>query len=179
MQGWPASGVELLNPVLAEAMVEAGVEGRDLAAVAATTGPGLIGSLLVGVSFAKSAAWGLGKPLRGTAALALAPKKITLGAHVALTLVLTSSSPKAQKLAVDYAVHHVKADGSTSPKVFKGWVAELPPHATLTLTKRHPVKPITTRRTSRCPRLTTRTAHVAPRTTPRETLPIRKRRTAP
>jgi N6-L-threonylcarbamoyladenine synthase len=53
--------VELLNPVMAEAMVEAGVEGPDLAAVAATTGPGLIGSLLVGVSAAKalSLVWGV------------------------------------------------------------------------------------------------------------------------
>ena len=35
----------------------------DLDAVAVTAGPGLIGSLLVGVSFAKSAAWAAGKPL--------------------------------------------------------------------------------------------------------------------
>lgn len=53
--------VELLTPVLAEALVEAGVEGSDLAAVAATVGPGLIGSLLVGVSAAKALAlvWGV------------------------------------------------------------------------------------------------------------------------
>jgi N6-L-threonylcarbamoyladenine synthase len=51
--------VELLTPVVAEALLEAGVEGRDLDAVAATIGPGLIGSLLVGVSAAKaySLAW--------------------------------------------------------------------------------------------------------------------------
>ena len=35
----------------------------DLDAVAVTEGPGLIGSLLVGVSFAKSAAWAAGKPV--------------------------------------------------------------------------------------------------------------------
>jgi len=53
--------VELLTPVVAEALLEAGVEGRDLGAVAATIGPGLIGSLLVGVSAAKaySLAWRL------------------------------------------------------------------------------------------------------------------------
>src|SRR6202022_1634346 len=51
--------LELLTPVVAEAMVEAGVDGRELDAVAATVGPGLIGSLLVGVSAAKaySLAW--------------------------------------------------------------------------------------------------------------------------
>jgi len=45
---------ELLNPVVAEALLEAGCEGRDLAAVACTVGPGLVGALLVGVSAAKA-----------------------------------------------------------------------------------------------------------------------------
>jgi N6-L-threonylcarbamoyladenine synthase len=48
--------VELLTPVVAEALVEAGVEGEEVDAVAATAGPGLIGSLLVGVSAAKAMA---------------------------------------------------------------------------------------------------------------------------
>src|SRR5438876_347162 len=46
--------VEMLMPVVAQALVEAGVVGADIDAVAATVGPGLIGSLLVGVSAAKS-----------------------------------------------------------------------------------------------------------------------------
>ena len=46
--------LELLTPVIAEALVEAGVEGSGIAAVAATIGPGLIGSLLVGVAEAKA-----------------------------------------------------------------------------------------------------------------------------
>jgi N6-L-threonylcarbamoyladenine synthase len=51
--------VELLGPVVSEAMQAAGVTGRDIDAVAATIGPGLVGSLLVGVSAAKaySLAW--------------------------------------------------------------------------------------------------------------------------
>jgi N6-L-threonylcarbamoyladenine synthase len=51
--------VELLTPVVDEALRVAGVDGLDLDAVAATIGPGLIGSLLVGVSAAKaySLAW--------------------------------------------------------------------------------------------------------------------------
>jgi N6-L-threonylcarbamoyladenine synthase len=53
--------VELLTPVVAEALVEAGLDGYGLHAVAATVGPGLVGSLLVGVSAAKalSLVWGL------------------------------------------------------------------------------------------------------------------------
>ena len=46
--------VEQLVPVIAEALVSAGAEGSDLDAVAATTGPGLAGSLLIGVSAAKA-----------------------------------------------------------------------------------------------------------------------------
>jgi N6-L-threonylcarbamoyladenine synthase len=48
--------VELLTPVVAEAMVEAGLDGDGIDAVAATIGPGLIGSLLVGISAAKAMA---------------------------------------------------------------------------------------------------------------------------
>src|SRR5271163_1554885 len=55
--------VELLTPVLAEALAEAGSDasGRGIDAVAVTHGPGLIGSLLVGVAEAKalSLAWGV------------------------------------------------------------------------------------------------------------------------
>jgi N6-L-threonylcarbamoyladenine synthase len=46
--------VELLMPVVAQAVVEAGIEDREIEAVAATYGPGLVGALLVGVSAAKA-----------------------------------------------------------------------------------------------------------------------------
>ena len=48
--------VELLTPVVAQAVVEAAVDESSIEAVAATNGPGLVGSLLVGVSAAKSLA---------------------------------------------------------------------------------------------------------------------------
>jgi N6-L-threonylcarbamoyladenine synthase len=48
--------VELLTPVVARALIEAGVSDDHVDAVAATVGPGLIGSLLVGVSAAKALA---------------------------------------------------------------------------------------------------------------------------
>jgi N6-L-threonylcarbamoyladenine synthase len=53
--------LDLLTPVVTEAMARASVSGASLDAVAATIGPGLIGSLLVGVSAAKaySLAWGI------------------------------------------------------------------------------------------------------------------------
>jgi N6-L-threonylcarbamoyladenine synthase len=48
--------VQLLTPVVAQVLVEAGLEGDGIDAVAATVGPGLVGSLLVGISAAKALA---------------------------------------------------------------------------------------------------------------------------
>ena len=55
--------LENLIPVLSEACREAGVRPTELAAVAVTTQPGLVGSLLVGLTAAKTMAWTLGCPL--------------------------------------------------------------------------------------------------------------------
>lgn len=52
-----------LWPVVQEALDEAGVRLQDVDAVVCTQGPGLLGSLLVGHSFAKSVALALGVPL--------------------------------------------------------------------------------------------------------------------
>ena len=57
--------VDLIAPVIAQALVEAGIEQNDLDLVAATRGPGLVGSLLVGVSAAKSLALVWKKPFIG------------------------------------------------------------------------------------------------------------------
>lgn len=50
-------------PVVDAALKRAGVENNELSAIAVTLGPGLMGSLLVGVSFAKGMASALGIPL--------------------------------------------------------------------------------------------------------------------
>ena len=91
-------------------------------------------------------AWGLGQRFKGEMVLALSPNRITLGDTLTVTATLQSTSAKRQRLAIDYAVHHVKASGETAPKVFKGWALELAPHETRVLVKRHAVRPITTRR---------------------------------
>ena len=57
--------VSLINPVIAQALVEAGVEPKDIDLVAATNGPGLVGSLLIGVSAAKALSLVWGKPYIG------------------------------------------------------------------------------------------------------------------
>jgi N6-L-threonylcarbamoyladenine synthase len=50
-------------PVVERALSDAGVAPTDLDAVAVTYAPGLVGALLVGVSYAKAFAFGLGRPL--------------------------------------------------------------------------------------------------------------------
>jgi N6-L-threonylcarbamoyladenine synthase len=55
--------LELVSPVVHEALVVAGADLGDVEAVAVTTGPGLIGALLVGVAAAKALAWTRRLPL--------------------------------------------------------------------------------------------------------------------
>ena len=55
--------VQRIDEVVDRALLEAGCTLSDIDAVAVTAGPGLIGALLVGVCWAKAAAFGLGRPL--------------------------------------------------------------------------------------------------------------------
>jgi len=57
--------VELLIPVIEQALKEAGITGSDLDGIAVTYGPGLVGALLVGLSAAKALCISLNKPLIG------------------------------------------------------------------------------------------------------------------
>lgn len=57
--------LEKIEPIVREAIVKAGVTFQDIDAIAVTQGPGLVGSLLVGVSFAKALAFGLNIPFVG------------------------------------------------------------------------------------------------------------------
>jgi N6-L-threonylcarbamoyladenine synthase len=57
--------VEAIRPLVHRALREAGAHPADIDVVAATQGPGLVGSLVVGYAFAKSLAWSLGKPFIG------------------------------------------------------------------------------------------------------------------
>ncbi|MCI1262974.1 MAG: tRNA (adenosine(37)-N6)-threonylcarbamoyltransferase complex transferase subunit TsaD [Tetrasphaera jenkinsii] len=70
--------VEAMLPTLERACTTAGVTLRDLDAIAVTCGPGLAGTLMVGVAAAKALALALGKPLYGVNHLA---------AHVAVDIV--------------------------------------------------------------------------------------------
>ncbi|MFQ5510001.1 MAG: tRNA (adenosine(37)-N6)-threonylcarbamoyltransferase complex transferase subunit TsaD [Leptospirillia bacterium] len=57
--------LETLDPLLTDALAEAGLPLSRVDAVAVTSGPGLIGAVLVGLCYAKALAWGLGVPFIG------------------------------------------------------------------------------------------------------------------
>jgi N6-L-threonylcarbamoyladenine synthase len=54
-----------LLPVYDALLAKAGLTSADISGIGVSNGPGLVGSLLVGVGFAKSLAFGLGKPIVG------------------------------------------------------------------------------------------------------------------
>ena len=57
--------IESIVPIVAEALKTAEVTLKEIDGIAVTQGPGLVGSLLVGLSFAKSAAFATGLPFIG------------------------------------------------------------------------------------------------------------------
>src|SRR5712692_543302 len=57
--------LDKIVPIVEEAFTRAGIRKEDIDGIAVTIGPGLIGSLLVGVSYAKAMSFALNKPLVG------------------------------------------------------------------------------------------------------------------
>ncbi len=55
--------IKAISPIVQAALDEAGITFADIDAIAVTVGPGLVGALLVGVSYAKALAFSLGIPL--------------------------------------------------------------------------------------------------------------------
>ncbi|WP_428264985.1 DNA alkylation repair protein [Haliangium sp.] len=78
--------------------------------------------------------------------LAVSPKRIALGEEIRIHIELVSRSRRTQKLVVDYAIHHVKKNGSRTAKVFKLRTLTLTPGQRVALDKVHGLREITTRR---------------------------------
>ncbi len=72
--------------------------------------------------------------------------KIKLGESIQFNFVLQSTAKTKQKIVIDYAIHHVKASGNTSAKVFKLKTLELTAGESITLIKVQSFKKITTRK---------------------------------
>jgi 3-methyladenine DNA glycosylase AlkC len=72
--------------------------------------------------------------------------EIQLGERLQFSAEIVAESDTPQPLMVDYIVHHVKANGKRTPKVFKWQKKTITPGQRLTLSKTHHIKPISTRR---------------------------------
>jgi N6-L-threonylcarbamoyladenine synthase len=70
-------------PVVREAVEQAGIKLSDVSAVAVTRGPGLVGALLVGVTYGKVLSYALGKPLIAVNHLEGHVHAVLLEAHIA------------------------------------------------------------------------------------------------
>lgn len=80
--------------------------------------------------------------------LKLEQAEVKNGDSQSFTLSLKSSAEEPQNLLIDYAVHHQKANGSLSPKVFKWTTLCLPAksHGSISIEKAHSFKAVTTRK---------------------------------
>lgn len=74
-----------------------------------------------------------------------ASEQVQMPGKLEFSFDLHNPTPTPQNLMIDFIVHFVKANGSTAPKVFKLTSKIIDPQETLTITKAHPLKPITTR----------------------------------
>ncbi|GAA1120704.1 DNA alkylation repair protein [Nocardiopsis metallicus] len=77
--------------------------------------------------------------------LALTPEVLDLGGPLLVRVDLVNTDGRPHTVVVDYVVHHVRANGSRSPKVFKWAKVELRAGERRTLERKHPVRPISTR----------------------------------
>jgi len=77
--------------------------------------------------------------------LTLSPQVLELGGALSVRVDLVNGDDRPHTVIVDYVVHHVRANGGRSPKVFKWTTLELGAGERRTLERRHPVRPITTR----------------------------------
>jgi len=90
-------------------------------------------------------ALGYGTPCVEMDMLRISTPRVTFGTALEFELSLTSTADRPQSLVVDYAIHHRKANGATTPKVFKWKTATLAPGATLRAKRKHAIRKITTR----------------------------------
>ncbi|MCE2950423.1 MAG: DNA alkylation repair protein [bacterium] len=74
------------------------------------------------------------------------PARVCMGEALSIRLALRSTADEPQRLAVDYVLHLLKANGRLSPKVFKGAIIELPPRASILFERSHRFREVTTRR---------------------------------
>jgi 3-methyladenine DNA glycosylase AlkC len=76
----------------------------------------------------------------------LSDNKVLFGGNLELHLQLSTTQESPQDLLIDYIVFHKKANGKLTPKVFKWTKKTISKKSPLVLSKRHPIREISTRR---------------------------------
>ncbi|HEY9267459.1 MAG TPA: DNA alkylation repair protein, partial [Mycobacterium sp.] len=71
---------------------------------------------------------------------------VPFGGRVRFSATIANDGDEPARLAIDYAVHHRKANGGQAAKVFKLTTRTLAPGERITVSKEHSLRPITTRR---------------------------------
>jgi len=87
-----------------------------------------------------------GKPEVEIVDVKVEPPVIGLGEKITLSFAIRSTVESSQRLVIDYAIDYVKANGSTSAKVFKLKALTLPGNATQSIARGQHIKELTTRR---------------------------------
>lgn len=90
--------------------------------------------------------FGFGKKAEVEASLSVSPRQVKLGDRLSIKATIRSKSSRAQRLAVDYVIHYVKARGAAFEKVFKWTEIELPARGSVTLAKSQVIRDFTTRK---------------------------------
>jgi 3-methyladenine DNA glycosylase AlkC len=90
-------------------------------------------------------ALGYGPPSVRLENLKVLTPQVIFGGALEFDFSMASTATRTQSLIIDYAIHHRKANGSTSPKVFKWKTTTLMPTNTLSAKRKHPMRKITTR----------------------------------
>ncbi len=91
------------------------------------------------------AALGFGEPALRLERLEVTTPVVRFGGALEFAAVLLSEGAAPQRIVLDYAIHHRKANGGTTAKVFKWRQLTLAPGERLHLARRHPIRRITTR----------------------------------
>jgi len=80
------------------------------------------------------------------ASLSIKTPTITLGASLEFECDIDFANDSREKVVIDYLLYFKKANGELKPKVFKLSTKSISKNGTLSLTKKHPLKPATTRK---------------------------------
>lgn len=92
------------------------------------------------------AAFGVGKPDISEPVIRVLTPQVDLGSALSFAVDLSSGAKKPQKLIIDYVIHFQKVSGTLAAKVFKWKQMTLEAGQTVSMTRDHAIRPITTRK---------------------------------